>query len=94
MTIVREPASISTLGASSQTLVVDVLRAGSNGVWELRLPARLAPHQAELETLISKVFADRPHSAANLELAQQMTLNWCRSKCRKLGINLEDSLKL
>jgi hypothetical protein len=49
----------------------------------------LTPYRSELEGLLGRVFKGSLHTPHNLELAQQMTLNWCMSKYRKIGIEVE-----
>lgn len=68
----------------------EVLTIGSSGTWVLSLPPRLRDSQDELELLLARVFSGRLRSQENLELAQQLTLNWCLSECRKAGISIED----
>ena len=91
MAIVREP--IAYTGMDTTPYFLDILSQSNAGTWVLSLPPRLKPYQNEMEALIGKVFAGRPRSMENLELAQQMTLNWCISKCRKLGITIEESFQ-
>jgi len=69
---------------------LEILSQSDNGSWELRLPPPLQQHQPELEQLLGKVFSGCHGSIENLALAQQMSLNWCVSKCRAAGVNLED----
>jgi hypothetical protein len=75
-----------------QDFCLEILSAADNGGWVLRLPASLKAHQPELEQLLGNVFSGRPSSSENLALAQQMSLNWCASKCRQNGLTLEDCL--
>lgn len=91
MAIVREPIAYG--GLDTTPYFLDILSQSTGGTWVLSLPPRLKPYQSEMEALIGKVFAGRPRSLENLELAQQMTLNWCISKCRKLGITIEESFQ-
>lgn len=90
MTMLR---AVSTTFAplESPSYFLDILAKDASETWVLHLPPGLKAHQSELESLLSKVFAGRPRSPENLELAQQLTLNWCLSKCRKMGIPLEES---
>jgi hypothetical protein len=69
---------------------LEILSQSEQGGWELRLPPTLQQHQSELEQLLGKVFSSRQGSLENLALAQQMSLNWCMSKCRAQGVRLED----
>ena len=71
---------------------LEILSQADNGGWVLRLPPSLKVHQSELEHLLGKVFSGRPSSLENLALAQQMSLNWCQSKCRQNGVSLDDCL--
>jgi hypothetical protein len=79
-------------GGRETSYFVDILSQNSSGNWVLNLPARLKPYQDELELLLGRAFTGRPRCQENLELAQQLTLNWCISKCRKQGITLEACL--
>jgi hypothetical protein len=67
----------------------EILSTTGSG-WELSLPPNLQMYQGELEELLGKVFSQRPMIPENLALAQQMSLNWCQSKCREVGITFED----
>jgi hypothetical protein len=64
-----------------------LLRQGSRA---LSLPPSLLVHQAELEFLLGRVFAGRPHLPANVALAEQLSLNWCISKSRQIGIAFDE----
>lgn len=79
-------------GAEPTHFVNIVAPGNSTDSWILNLPPRLRSYQGEIEALLGKVFSGRPRSADNIELAQQMTLNWCISKCRKIGVAWDDSL--
>lgn len=79
-------------GGRDTAFFVDILTQNSSGNWVLCLPNRLKPYQDELELLLGRAFAGRPRCQENLELAQQLTLNWCISKCRKQGMTLEECL--
>lgn len=79
-------------GGRETSFFVDILTQSSSGNWVLCLPGRLRPYQDELELLLGRAFAGRPRCQENLELAQQLTLNWCISKCRKQGLTLEECL--
>lgn len=59
--------------------------------WVVSLPPKLKVYQPELEALLGKVFADRRRRPENFLLAQQLSLNWCMSKCRQVGISIEES---
>jgi hypothetical protein len=69
----------------------DILSASGSGVWVVNLPPNLRAYQEELETLLCKVFAEKQFRQENLDLAQQMSLNWCLWKCREVGISFEES---
>lgn len=71
---------------------VEILTQNSSGNWVLALPPRLKGYQDELELLLGRAFSGRPRCPENLELAQQLTLNWLISKCRKQGISVEEAL--
>ncbi|MBX9688903.1 MAG: hypothetical protein K2X27_19500 [Candidatus Obscuribacterales bacterium] len=80
-------------GGHETRYFVDILTQNSAGNWVLCLPTRLSAFQDELELLLGRAFAGRPRCQENLELAQQLTLNWCISKCKKQGITLEECLR-
>ena len=69
---------------------VEILTQNSAGSWVLSLPARMKDSQPELEKLLARAFTGRPRCQQNLELAQQLTLNWCVSKCKKQGVSVEE----
>jgi hypothetical protein len=71
---------------------LDILSESDSGHWVLRLPPMLAAHQHELEQMLGRVFSGRPNSKENFALAQQMSLNWCFSKCKQVGKPLEECL--
>lgn len=87
MPAVKE-TSASALESPSKFL--DIVSQGSPETWVRNLPPSLSAYQGELEGLLGRVFSGRPQSTHNLELAQQMTMNWCISKCRKIGIEVKD----
>ena len=69
---------------------LDILSDNDNS-WIVSLPPKLKDYQHELEALLLKVFADRRRRPENLPLAQQLSLNWCMSKCRQVGISMDES---
>ena len=71
-----------------------ILSQADNGGWILDLPPSLQPHQPELEQMLGKVFTGRPSNTENLALAQQMSINWCLSKCRQNGWSFDDQLRI
>ena len=81
---------IGTLSHSARPK--EIVSVSESGNWELCIPTGLKDHQAELERLLGKVFGNRPRSSDNLDLAKQMTINWCVSKARQTGLPLEDCL--
>lgn len=78
-----------TLARDSE--VFDILSPNGAGAWVLSLPPNLRMYQGELEALLGKVFSNSPMLPENLALAQQMSLNWCQSKCRQVGITFEEN---
>lgn len=80
-------------GGRETSFFADILTQNSTGAWVLSLPSSLRAHQDELELLLGRAFSGRPRCQENLELAQQLTLNWCLSKCRKQGLSLEECLR-
>ena len=71
---------------------IEIVTVSDCGSWILRLPPSLKEHQAELERLLFKVFANLPKSPDNVALAKQMSINWCVSKCKQNGLRFEDCL--
>jgi hypothetical protein len=67
-----------------------ILTRSESGSWVLSLPPLLMANQNELEMMLVKVFAGRKSASQNLELAQQLSLNWCTSQALKKGLSLED----
>lgn len=80
-------------GGRESSYFVDILTQNAAGNWVLCLPSRLREYQDELEMLLARAFTGRPRCPENLELAQQLALNWCISKCKKQGITLEEALR-
>ena len=70
----------------------DILQDTGAGAWQVSLPPDLKVYESELEALLGKVFCERARMPENFPLAQQMSLNWCVSKCREVGISFEESL--
>lgn len=70
----------------------EILTQSGGSQWTLSLPPQLKSHQHELESLLSKVFRGRC-SPENLPLAQQLSLNWCMSKCRQVGVSFDDCIR-
>ena len=54
--------------------------------WIVSLPAPLMEYSSELEALMNKVFKNCPKTGQNIELAKQLAINWCNSKCKELDI--------
>lgn len=54
--------------------------------WIVSVPGPLEQYANELEALMNKVFKDCPKSSQNIELAKQLAINWCTSKCKELDI--------
>jgi hypothetical protein len=77
---------------NDERFYLDILSENESGNWVLTLPPELKAHQHELEQMLGRVFAGRPTSKENFALAQQMSLNWCFSKCKQVGKALEDCL--
>jgi hypothetical protein len=70
-----------------------ILSQSGCGSWVICLPPDLRAYQGELEALLGRVFAGNGQLLSdNFDLAQQMSLNWCMSKCRQVGISFEESL--
>jgi hypothetical protein len=67
-----------------------ILTKSETGSWILSLPPLLRPNQDELEMMLIRVFSDKRSASQNLELAQQLSLNWCSSQALKKGLSLED----
>jgi len=79
-----------SVALSPEERYLQVLSESESGAWVLRLPPVLAAHQPELEELLGNVFSGRPSSHENLQLAKQLSLNWCISKCKKAGLTLDE----
>lgn len=77
---------------NDERFYLDILSENESGNWVLNLPPVLKAHQAELEQLLGRVFSGRPSSKENFALAQQLSLNWCFSKCKQAGKALEECL--
>jgi hypothetical protein len=67
-----------------------ILSASESGSWILELPPRLRPHQPELETMLGRVFPQSRTAPENIALAKQLSLNWCMSKARNQGMDIDD----
>lgn len=91
MIVVNTPSVVCPATTESDTGAA-ILSVSSSGSWIVRLPPVLRDQQSELESLLLKVFADRPRSDENVALARQMSLNWCVSKCKKSGLSFEETL--
>lgn len=85
-------SQIKSQSSDREGFFVEILTQNASGNWVLSLPPMLRAHQDELELLLGRAFAGRPRCQENLELAQQLTLNWLLAKCRKQGISLEECL--
>ena len=68
-----------------------ILSQHPTGSWVLSLPPDLKVYQGELEDLLGRVFTSSRFFPENFALAQQMSLNWCMSKCREVGISFDES---
>ena len=89
MHVAKETWVAGSAAASSDTQL-EVLSRSTNGAWTLNLPPELRDAQNEIESLLGRVFADKS-SLENFQRAQQMTLNWCLSKWRKMGLSPDDT---
>lgn len=81
-----------TAGSSSYSLThdPDIVTVSESGSWSVSLPPSLTSYQEELESLLARVFRNR-YSPENLALAQQLSLNWCMTKCRQTGLSFEET---
>lgn len=91
MASLKQSCAYGTATLDPASYFANIVAPGSADSWVLNLPPRLRMYQSEIEGLLGKVFSGRPRSADNIELAQQMTLNWCISKCQKIGINWDET---
>ncbi len=66
--------------------IMPIVSLNESGAYVLSLPSFLRPEQKELEQMLSRIFADRNNSLANLALAQQLSINWYMSKAKKSGL--------
>jgi hypothetical protein len=67
--------------------IMPIVSLNETGSYVLTLPGFLRAEQKELELMLSRIFADRNNSPANLALAQQLSINWCMSKAKKNGLS-------
>ncbi len=72
----------------------DIVYVSESGTWKVSMPASLTAHKSELEHLINKVFANRLDSEDNIALAKQMSINWCVSKCKQVGLPPDECLEV
>ncbi|MBX9693556.1 MAG: hypothetical protein K2Z81_14300 [Cyanobacteria bacterium] len=72
----------------------DIVSVSESGAWTVSMPAPLDAHKSELEHLINKVFANRLQSEDNIALAKQMSLNWCVSKCKQVGLPPDECIQV
>jgi len=70
----------------------ELITIADDGSFMVSLPSNLQAYKDELERLIGKVFNGRPSSRDNLALARQMSLNWCVSKCKQTGMEVDQCL--
>ena len=73
---------------SNEHQIVEVM----DECWQLNIPNELKQHKEELAGLLDKVFNNCPKSQQNVELAKQLALNWCTSKCKELDIPVENCM--
>ena len=83
-------ANNANAAASSPQEYTEILSQAASGAWILNLPTELRVYQTEIEELLSRVF-DGKRSHENFDLAKQMTINWCLSKYRKMGLSPHDT---
>ncbi len=88
MSLVKE--RVTKIRQHDERFYLDILSESDSGNWVVTLPPILSAHQPELEQMLGKVFSGRPSSKENFALAQQMSMNWCYSKCKQLGKALEE----
>lgn len=95
------PRSIDRLGFTNCTSIMseqadqglsELITIADDGSFMVSLPSNLQAYKDELERLIGKVFNGRPSSRDNLALARQMSLNWCVSKCKQTGMEVDQCL--
>ncbi len=65
---------------------------GSAWLDRFSIPDSLQSHSHELEALLNKVFKNCPVTDQNIELAKQLAINWCTSKCKELDIPAEANI--
>lgn len=68
---------------------LEIVSQDKDGNYVVTLPPALKDYQEELESLLEKVFSGRTTSSDNLDLARQMSLNWCMAKCREIDLSYE-----
>ena len=69
--------------------LLPIVSVKESGGYVISLPSSLQSEQYELEQMLSRVFAGHLTAPHNLDLAQQLSLNWCAAKVRKSGLTEE-----
>jgi hypothetical protein len=66
--------------------LMPIVSVEASGAYAISLPSSLQSEQHELEQMLNRLFAGHLNSPCNVDLAQQLSLNWCATKL-KLGGN-------
>lgn len=72
----------------------EIVGMSESGDWNLNLPVELSAYESELLSILGKVFVSCPQSPDDLALAEQLSLNWCIAKCKKLELEAESIFDL
>jgi len=66
--------------------LLPIVSVKESGSYVIRLPISLQNEQYELEQMLNRLFAGHLTSPCNIDLAQQLSLNWCAQKAKKSGL--------
>jgi hypothetical protein len=66
--------------------LMPIVSVKESGTYVIRLPVSLQNEQYELEQMLNRLFAGHLTSPYNIDLAEQLSLNWCAVKARKNGL--------
>jgi hypothetical protein len=66
--------------------LMPIVSVKKSGAYAISLPVSLQAEQYELEQMLYRLFAGHLTSPYNIDLAQQLSLNWCAAKAKKGGL--------
>ena len=80
--------AIKTINCVDHSLenIMPIVSVKESGAYVITLPSSLQSEQYELEQMLNKLFAGHLTSPYNIDLAQQLSLNWCAIKAKKSGL--------